>query len=386
MHFFKSRIFKFSFILVIISLWMWWDLSQAYNNKSIIYRSFVIDSEMKKVASPSATVSIVRSNDPALENPCGVTDEGISYQTIAQMVRRAVYLVDGTGLRSIIKSGDTVLIKPNIVQWDSSGSGGVTDVRVVKALVYLIDSIAHGQIKIIVGEGSPRPYTTFEKIAAPTITPWIQLFDVPGYQQLKTDAQKSGIDFHISNLNGNDDTNPWPELDTVYVPGGGQATLQGGKYLVHRDVTHASVYIAVPVMKIHKDVRYTGAVKDQIGLAASSRYGFSKTGGVPQDGNAHHLDHTNLLATTWHNWQDKEIVDLATIARIKFVVMDAITCLDSTKTPKYGGSSSTPNIPNINISNRIKMNTIMAGYDPVAVDNVCCRIMELNPDDIRYLT
>ena len=128
------------------------------------------------------------------------------------------------------------------------------------------------------------PITTFEKIAAPTTTPWVQLFDVPGYQQLKTDAQKSGIDFRISNLNGNDDTNPWPELDTVSVPGGGQAQPQGGKYFVHRDVTHASVYIAVPVMKIHKDVRYTGAVKDQIGLAASSRYGFSKTAGVPQDG------------------------------------------------------------------------------------------------------
>ena len=100
----------------------------------------------------------------------------------------------------------------------------------------------------------------------------------------------------------------------------------------------------------------------------------------------HKLLHTSQMATNCHNWQDKEIVDLATIARIKFVVMDAITCLDSTKTPKYGGNSSTPNIPNINISNRIKMNTIIAGYNPVAVDNVCCRVMDLNPDDIRYLT
>jgi hypothetical protein len=139
-------------------------------------------------------------------------------------------------------------------------------------------------------------------------------------------------------------------------------------------------------MKIHKDVRYTGALKDQIGLAASSRYGFNKMTGVSQDEYIHKLLHTSQMLTTWHNWQDKEIVDLASIAKIKFVVVDAITCLDSTKSPKYSGSSSTPNIPNINISNRIKMNTIMAGYDPVAVDNVCCRVMELNPDDIRYLT
>ena len=32
------------------------------------------------------------------------------------------------------------------------------------------------------------------------------------------------------------------------------------------------------------------------------------------------------------------------------------------------------------------MNTIIAGADPVAVDNVCCRIMGLNPDDIEHIT
>jgi hypothetical protein len=32
------------------------------------------------------------------------------------------------------------------------------------------------------------------------------------------------------------------------------------------------------------------------------------------------------------------------------------------------------------------MNTIIAGYDPVAVDNVCCRVMGINPDDIEHIT
>ena len=379
MHLFKSRIFKFSSILIIFSLWMCWDLSQAYDNRSIIYKSFVLNSEMKTVASPPATVSIVRSNDQALANPCGVTDEGITYTTIYQMVQRAVNLAGG--LSSIIKTGDIVLIKPNIVQQDSSGSGGVTDVRVVKALVYLIDAIDHGNIKIIVGDGSPRPFTTFEKESGGGGTPWVQLFDVPGYQLLQTEVLNAGIDFRLSNLNGNDDTNPWQELEIVSVPGGGQAQPQGGKYFVHQDVTHANVYIAVPVMKIHKDVRYTGAVKDQIGLAASSRYGFNKMTGVQQDQRSYKLLHTSEMSTTWHNWQDKEIVDLAAIAKIKFVVVDAITCLDSTKSPNYSADKW-----NTHISNRIKMNTVMAGYDPVAVDNVCCRVMELNPDDIRYLT
>ena len=376
-----SRSVKLCVYVIVIFGFLVWDLTQAHSKLAVVYSSFFPDSESKAAAAQPATVSIVRSNDPALGlDTCSVTSEAITYTTISKMVRRAVDLAGG--FRSIIKSGDTVLIKPNLVQQDSSGSGGITDVRVVKALVFLVDEIDHGRIKIIVGDGSPRPYTTFEKASGTTAAPWTQLFDVPGYQGLKTEALAAGVDFRLSNLNGNSDTNPWPELDTVAVPGGGQAQPQGGKYFVHRDVTHASVYITVPVMKIHKDLRYTGALKNQIGLAACSRYGFNKTTGVAQDGRAHKLLHMGEMSTTWHNWQDKEIVDLASIARIRFAVVDAITCLDSTKSPNYDRFDNS----NLKISNRVKMNTIIAGADPVAVDNVCCRIMGLNPDDIDHIT
>ena len=375
-----SRSIKLFVYVSVISGFLVWDLQQAHSKLSVVYLSFFPDSESKAAAAQPATISIVRSNDPALgSDTCGVTSEAITYTTISKMVRRAVDLAGG--LRSIIKSGDTVLIKPNLVQQDSSGSGGITDVRVVKALVFLVDEIDHGKIKIVVGDGSPRPFTTFEKASGTTATPWNQLFDVPGYQGLKTEALAAGIDFRLSNLNGNSDTDPWSELDYVAVPGGGQAQPQGGKYFVHRDVTHASVYITVPVMKIHKDVRYTGALKNQIGLAASSRYGFNKMSGVSQDGKTHKLLHMSEMSTTWHNWQDKEIVDLASIARIRFAVVDAITCLDSTKSPNYRSDGS-----NLKISNRVKMNTIIAGIDPVAVDNVCCRIMGVNPDDVDHIT
>jgi uncharacterized protein (DUF362 family) len=372
----KSR--KIIIVLIALSIWLYWDLSQAHSTMMTMYKSFFLNSEINAVTTSPATVAIVRSNDSALgADTCSVTSEAITYNTIYKMVKRAVTLAGGLP----VKSGDTVLIKPNIVQQDSSGSGGVTDIRVVKALVYLIDSIDHGHIKIIVGDGSPRPYTTFEKASGTTAAAWTQLFDVPGYQLLKIEVLAAGIDFRLSNLNGNSDTNPWQELDTVNVPGGGLAQLQGGKYFIHKDVTHASVYITVPVMKTHQQPGYTGALKNQIGLAACSRYGFNKTTGVTQDGKVHHLDHNNLLASTWHNWQDKEIVDLATIAKIKFVVVDAITCVDSNKTPHYSTDKW-----NTHISNRIKMNTVMAGYDPVAVDNVCCRVMGLNPDDIEHIT
>jgi len=379
-----SRFRKPALYTIMISGFVIWDLSQAHGSLLTIYKSFFLSSESTTIASPPATVSIVRSNDPVLgADTCGVTFEGITDATVSRMVKRAIDLACGPlGLKTIIKSGDTVLIKPNIVQQDSSGSGGVTDVRVVKALVYMVDSIDHGHVKIIVGDGSPRPYSQYEKRLS-LGSAWVQLFDVPGYQQLKTEAMNAGIDFRLSNLNGNDTLNPMPELEYVSVPGGGQAQRQGGHYYIHKDVIHASVYITVPVMKTHQQTGFTCALKNQIGLAPSTIYGFNKTvgGSTDKDGIKHNLDHYNLMSTTWHNWQDKEVVDLATIARIKFVLVDAIACVDSNKTPNYSRDKW-----NTHISNRVRMNTILAGYDPVAVDNVCCRIMGLNPDDIEHIT
>jgi hypothetical protein len=134
-------------------------------------------------------------------------------------------------------------------------------------------------------------------------------------------------------------------------------------------------------MKVHEQPGYTGALKNQIGIAASTKYGFNKMAGVAQEGRIHKLYHQNLMSTTGQNWQDKEIVDLSVIAKIKFVVVDAITCLETQKAPKYG----TPRTNRL-IANRVVMNSIIAGKDPVAVDNVCCRIMGINPDDIEHIT
>ncbi len=375
MHFLRHY-YRYLLYVLALTAWIWWDLTRAHNTKHEGHLSF-LDARDETLKSPAATkVAIVRSNDPVLADPCPVTAETLTYQTVAQMVRRAVDLAGG--LSGVVKSGDTVLIKPNLVQADSSGSGGVTDVRVVKALVYLIDEIDHGKIAIVVGDGSPRPFTTFEKASGTSQRAWKELFGVSGYQLLKTEALAAGINFRITNLNGNSDTDPWPELDTVTVPGGGSAQLQAGKYFLHRDVTHASVYISVPVMKIHKEPGFTCALKNQIGIAPSTRYGFNKTTGVLQENRVHKLHH---LVQAPYNWQDKEIVDLSTLARIKFVVVDALACLETDKSPSYTSDSS-----NINIKNRVKMNTIIAGYDPVAVDHVCCRVMGLNPDDIEHIT
>ena len=202
---------------------------------------------------------------------------------------------------------------------------------------------------------------------------WTKLWDKAGFQTLLDDSDLEGVNLRLSNLNGSPPEDPWQDLILVEVPGGGYSDAQEDKYWIHKDVLNADVFITIPVMKIH-NTRITVALKNQIGIAPSSRYGFSKSAGVPQDGRAFRLTH---FADFPRNWVEEDIVDLAAIADIDFVVVDALMCLESSKSAKRSGGK---------ITNQVQMNTILAGADPVAVDHVAARLMGLNPDDVEHLT
>jgi uncharacterized protein (DUF362 family) len=356
----------------LLVIWLYWDFSQAGREDLAIYRSCKKLSEFNSVSTANTKIAIVRSDDPELIHPTPVDNSDISYEQIESMVRRAIDLAGG--LEGIIQPGDMVLLKPNIVDPEPPGSGEITDVRVVKALIKVVDEISHGKIEIVVGEGSPRPMNYEMKYQSKFSSPsWETMWDVAGYQDLLSDPYLAGIQFRLSNLNGSPPENPWQDLIEVQVPGGGQAQPQGGTYMIHKDVLNADVYITIPVMKIH-DPGITVALKNQIGLAPSTLYGFSKTAGVPQDNFRHKLIHT---ADAPYYWTDKEIVDLCNLAQIRFAVVDAIACLERQKTAIRSGNR---------ITNLVRMNTIIAGADPVAVDHVCTRLMGMNPDDIEHIT
>jgi uncharacterized protein (DUF362 family) len=368
----KKKLLQLFIGCVLLMIWLYWDISQAGKDDLAIYKSYKPLSEFNAVSTTDTKVAIVRSDDSALAHPTPVNDPDITYEQIESMVRRAIDLAGG--LEGIIQSGDMVLLKPNIVDPEPPGSGEITDVRVVKALIKIVDEISPGKIEIVVGEGSPRPMNYEIKYQSKFSSPcWETLWDVAGYQELLSDPYLAGIQLRLSNLNGSPPENPWQDLVEVQVPGGGQAQPQGGAYTIHKDVLNADVYITVPVMKIH-DPGITVALKNQIGLAPSTLYGFSKTAGVPQDNYRHKLIHT---ADAPYYWTDKEIVDLCNLAQIRFAVVDAIACLERQKTAIRSGNR---------ITNLVRMNTIIAGADPVAVDHVCTRLMGMNPDDIEHIT
>jgi uncharacterized protein (DUF362 family) len=367
---FKLSITKLMIVLG-ITVWLAWDFSQATDYFISLYKSFKSVSHYDSISSATAKVSIVRSDDMELENPTPVTDSEISYQTIEDMVRRAIQLAGG--FEWVIQEGDMVLLKPNIVDPEPPGSGEVTDVRVIKALIKIIDEISPGKIEIVIGEGSPREMDYELPFSSRTSPRWEKLWDVAGYQDLLTDPYLENINFRLSNLNGSPPESPWDDLILVDIPGGGEASPQQGQYYIHKDVLNADVFITVPVMKIH-DPGITVSLKNQVGIAPSTRYGFSKNSGVPQDNYQTKLTHT---AERPKYWTQKEIVDLCQLAQIKYSVVDAIACLELKKEAIRDGDD---------ITNLVRMNMIVAGADPVAVDHVCTRLMGMNPDDIEHIT
>lgn len=367
----KKKLLRITFLAGLI-IWFGWDFSQADKDLASLYHSFKFSSEFDAVTSATTKVAIVRSDDENLTHSTPIDDSNIGYETIEEMVRRAVELAGGFGW--LIHSGNMVLLKPNIVDPEPPGSGEITDVRVIKALIKIIDEIDPGNIEIVVGEGAPRPMDYEMDYQNTWSSPrWQKLWDVAGYQDLLTDPYLEGINFRLSNLNGSPPENPWQDLVLVDVPGGGEALPQGGQYYIHKDVLDADVFITVPVMKIHTP-GITVALKNQIGLAPSTIYGFSKDSGVPQNNYQYRLTHGSQ-APKW--WTDKEIVDLSNLANIQFAVVDAIACLEKEKSARRSGGT---------ITNLVRMNMIVAGSDPVAVDHVCTRLMGMNPDDIEHIT
>lgn len=325
-----------------------WDLATS-KKYSIEEGTFRYESDFDTVTSATTKVAVIPSNYSELSSQVS-RSVNPGYEHIEEMVRKAVELQGG--LDSVISKGDKVMLKVNLVGGNSpSGQGENTDIRVVKALIKIIDEYTEGDVKILVAEGTAR--TNDDPEAASSV------WDNSGYRDLLTDSLLSGINFSLLNINQTYDS-----LKAVNLGNLGTAAPHNNTYYVHNAELDADVYISVPVLKIH-DTGITNALKNQIGTAPAAYYGYNKCAGTQYYGGlVHDVGH--------RRWTTEEIVDLSVIADIDFVVVDALMCLETYKT--YSGD------------NQVRFNTIIAGADPVAVDHVCAKLFCLNPDDIAHIT
>jgi uncharacterized protein (DUF362 family) len=353
----KLKVVKIMAIGLIVVLIQAWDMT--YNNiETVIDGSFRVDSLFKTPRAKAQKVAVIASDNALLTNPVAVSSSTLTYPQIKNMVLQAINLVGGIG--QYVHAGDTVLIKPNIVGAKLTGDGENTDIRVVKSIISIIYDTYGNACKIYIGEGSARSNAT---MGGPG---WVNA----GYSVLSTDADMKGINFELVDLN--DEVAGGVNL--VQVPAKNNlAEPQKGKYWIHKYLISPNIkYIDVPVLKMHEP-GLTCVLKNQIGIAAGAKYGWNKGSGGPGGKLIHHAQYAATY--NYKTWQDEEIVDLCScLNHFTLCVVDALMCLETQKTLIAGGG------------NQVRLNTIIAGADPVAVDHVCARIIGANPDDIAHIT
>ncbi|MBN1916404.1 MAG: DUF362 domain-containing protein [Verrucomicrobia bacterium] len=151
--------------------------------------------------------------------------------------RKAVEALGGMG--AVVKSGDVVVVKPNIAWISRPELGACTHPDVVAALVSMAREAGAKQVKV------------FDRPCHPAVS----TYDTSG---IKAAAQAAGADVIFMRDNG------YIDLD---VPRGKALT----RWPVYRDFIEADVIINTPVAKVHGSTHVTLAIKNLMGVAGGNR-------------------------------------------------------------------------------------------------------------------
>jgi uncharacterized protein (DUF362 family) len=263
---------------------------------------------------------------PVPSSPAKVAIIKDAQQNVQQMVSDAVNAVLGsTGMATLVKTGDVVVIKPNLVASPTIvGAKSMTDYRVTLAVVNLVK--AAGASTVIIAEGSALNNTSAMR-------------DSAGYSA----ANFPGCQFLDLNDVVNNTTLTMHLVDGCF----------GDDKQVVAAYINANVVIGVPIMKTHQGNGVTGSLKNAFGIAPQP---LVSSGGANKA--ALHADIR------------KNIVDYNLCRKPDFAVMDALTAMEAN-----GPTKGTP----------VTMNCVLASKDLVALDAVECSIMDVPPYDISSL-
>jgi uncharacterized protein (DUF362 family) len=285
-----------------------------------------------------STVSIVQS---AQSNAAS-----IQYDEIRSMVQKAADLAGG--LAGVVKNGDVVVIKPNLVAYSSNGrnlpaevNGTTTDWRVTKAVVELVRELnPNGKIYVLEGSSAPTA----------------QAYSVLKYSA----ANFSGADL-VATLE--QDSGAWQDTNSAGIV---RVSLPDGmlkkEYYLNRKIKEADVLISLSCLKTHWSSGITGSCKN-IGIGATPPNIYGVSSGNPFRNNM--VNHNN---DDLHKW----IHDFYKCRPADFTFIDGLQGLQN------GPISA-------NSSDQMNMRLILAGKDAVAVDAICGLVMNWDPESINYL-
>jgi uncharacterized protein (DUF362 family) len=249
-------------------------------------------------------------------------------KNIARAVRQAVDLAGG--LEKLIHSGSRVLIKPNLSVALPAKTGVTTDPKVVTALIQLVREA--GAKEIMVGESAVVGFDAGAIFDALKVR---SLFEEAGARVVNLD-QDQAVEIKI------------PQGKVLK------------KLKVCRTAYESDVIISVPKMKTHFQTGVTLSLKNMKGTVPDESKRIIHRIGIP-------------VTKREEYGLDQAIVDLNTVISADLAVIDASVSLE--------GFVPGPRL----VGNPVRMDTIIAGFDPVAVDAVGCRVIGLNPLEVRHI-
>jgi uncharacterized protein (DUF362 family) len=241
---------------------------------------------------------------------------------IKAAVAQAVELSIGS-LDTIIKEGQTVLIKPNLAFQAPAESHAVVDPRTIEAVVSYVKENSKAA-KVLVGDN-------------PSLGMHVGRAK-PAFKESKMEE--------AAYLGGADEVIYFDEHDVVPVD------IEGAKLFKHATVfkpfLDADVVINLPKMKVHLAGTVTLGLKNWNGIIPNCHPNDQQQG-------AHRIDLGQKMA------------DLYRIRKADLTIVDSVIGMEG-----QGPHAGTP----------IEMNLIVAGTDTIAVDSVACSIMGFEPMEI----
>jgi uncharacterized protein (DUF362 family) len=323
-----------------------------------------------------------------------------TYASIKALVDESIRLAGG--LEGIVKPGDTVVLKPNIIttiySWawpngtkipagapnastPAAPNGIVTDWRVVQAVAENVRTIigakgATGAGRIIVMESSGQGVTAVQltnvnyNLANLSAVDEILTLDAvggaywtdPNPASLPSDVLKVKLDNPVFNT---------PHLQTMsynnhspIVPN--YASYDGqGNYFVAKQMYEADALICIPVLKLHTTAGTTGAIKNiSIGATPPRIYGNS-AGDIGRNVRIPHAESNGI-----HKW----IADYYSVMPADFVVMEALQGVDQGPLPPAADAAALK-----------QMNSMLASRDGLAIDVVLSNIIKVDYTKVGHL-
>jgi len=337
-------------------------------NDATLYALFVLPT------TPSV-VSLVQSTTKTQAS-------ALTYDDIKALVTEAVTLAGG--LDGIIKPGDTVVLKPNVLTtyygWAVNGeaipekvNGVCTDWRVIQATAELVRAIIGptGKIRLIEGSCNGVMSEQFNNIGytKANLTEVDEIIGLdteggvysPGDGSSLTEfvTQVTLTDYKYKNV---------PDGSYYFAPPYKTYYKGDGKYWVSKKMYEADALISIPVVKNHWDAAVTGSIKNiAIGAAPPKVYGIAN-GSIGRNGMVNH-DSINL-----HEW----IADFFSCLPADFVVMDGLQGLDNG--PGTGNSLTELQ------SKQKNLRCILASKDALAIDTVEANLINWNYTTVPYMT